>query len=113
MTSPGSAHGRFARGIRERNLFMAELAARELRGLALNDALDLVALIAEAQPERVERAAVRWHGRLELEAQLLTLPESGLALAALSSLRGGDPEAVEILRRLLRRAQPTLGRRIS
>jgi hypothetical protein len=47
---------------------MAELAARELRGLALNDALDRVALIAEAQPERMERAAVRWHGRLEVEA---------------------------------------------
>jgi hypothetical protein len=47
MTSQGSARGRFARAIREGNLFMAELAARELRGLALNDALDLVALIAE------------------------------------------------------------------
>ena len=108
MTSQGSAHGRFARAIRERNLFMAELSARELRGLALNDALDLVALIAEAQPERLERAAVRWHGRLELESQLLTLAESGLALAALGALRGGDPEGIEILRRLLRRARPTM-----
>ena len=113
MTSQGSAHGRFARAIRERNLFMAELSARELRGLALNDALDLVALIAEVQPERVERAAVRWHGRLELESQLLTLAESQLALAALGALRSGDKDAIEILRRLLRRAQPTLGRRIS
>jgi hypothetical protein len=116
MMSQGSAHGRFARAIRERNLFMAELAARELRGLALNDALDLVALIAELQPERVERAAVRWHGRLELEAQLLTLAESELALAALGALgalKAGDVEAIEILRRLLRRARPTLGRQIS
>jgi len=45
---------------------MAELAARELGSLALNDALDLCVLIAEQQPERFERAAVRWHGRLEL-----------------------------------------------
>jgi hypothetical protein len=55
MTSQGSAHGRFARAIRERNVFMAELAARELRGLALNDALDLCVLIAEMQPDRFYR----------------------------------------------------------
>jgi hypothetical protein len=35
MTSQGSAHGRFARAIRERNLFGAELAARELRAPAV------------------------------------------------------------------------------
>jgi hypothetical protein len=112
VTSQGSARGRFGRAIRERNLFMAELAARELRGLALNDALDLVALIAEVQPERVERAAVRWHGRLEVETQLLTLAESHLALAALGALAAGDKNAIEILRSLLRRARPTLGRQI-
>jgi hypothetical protein len=112
MTSHGSARGRFGRAIRERNLFMAELAARELRGLPLDAALDLVALIAEAQPERLERAAVRWHGRLELEAQLLTLAESELALAALGALRA-DLTAIEILRAVLRRARPTLGRQIS
>lgn len=60
-------------------MFMAKLAARELRPLALHDALDLCVLIAELQPERFERAAVRWHGRLEVEAQLLTLAESHLA----------------------------------
>jgi hypothetical protein len=112
VTSQGSAHGRYARAIRERNLFMAEQAARELRGLALNDALDLVELIAEMQPDRFERAAVRWHGRLELESQLLTLAESELALAALGALSAGDKGAIEILRRLLRRARPTLGRQI-
>jgi hypothetical protein len=111
MTAQGTAHGRFARAIRERNLFMAELAGRELRALALNDALDLFALIAELQPERVERAAVRWHGRLEVEAQLLTLAESQLALAALGALRA-DPSAIDIVRAVLRRARPTLGRQI-
>jgi hypothetical protein len=113
MTSQGSAHGRFACAIRTRNLFMPELAARELRSLALNDALDLCVLIAEQQPERFERAAVRWRGRLEVEAQLLTLAESQLALAALGALGAGDKDAEEILRRLLRRARPTLGRQIS
>jgi hypothetical protein len=46
MTSQGSAHGRFTRAIRQRNLFQAELAARELRSLSLPDALELVILIA-------------------------------------------------------------------
>jgi hypothetical protein len=112
MTSQGTAHGRFTRAIKTRNLFNAELAARELGGLALDDALDLVVLIAETKPERLDRAAVRWHGRLAVESQLLTLAESQLALAALAALPSGDEEVVKILRRLLRRAQPTLLRRL-
>ena len=49
-------------------------------------------------------------GRLELEAAVLTLAESELALAALGALRAGDKEAAGILRRLLRRVRPTLVR---
>jgi hypothetical protein len=110
MTSQGTAHGRFTRAIKTRNLFNAELAARELGGLALHDALDLVILIAEARPERLERAAVRWQGRLAVESQLLTLAESQLALAALAALP--DEEVEKLLRRILRRAQPTMMRRM-
>ncbi|HEY2371977.1 MAG TPA: hypothetical protein VGH82_05470 [Gaiellaceae bacterium] len=40
MTSQGSAHGRFTRAVKARNLFMAELALRELRTPSLLDALD-------------------------------------------------------------------------
>jgi hypothetical protein len=109
VTSPGSAHARFGRAIKRRNLFQAELAAREMGGLSLYDALDLCALIAEVKPERLERAAVRWHGRLELEAAMLTLAESRFALAALELLPV-DPQAAEMLRRLLRQAKPTLVR---
>jgi hypothetical protein len=39
----------------------------------LDDALDLCVLIAEQQPDRFERAAVRWHGRLEVEGAPLEL----------------------------------------
>jgi hypothetical protein len=49
-----------------------------------------------------EAAAVRWHGRLELEAPTLTLIESQLALAALASFCAGERDAVDILRRLLK-----------
>jgi hypothetical protein len=77
MTSQGSAHGRFTRAIKQRYLFAAELAARELRGLALLDALELVALIAQVRPDRLEPVAIRWHGRLEIEAKSLTSPSRG------------------------------------
>jgi hypothetical protein len=73
MTSQGSAHGRFTRAIKARQLFQAEVAARELRGLSLADALELVVLIASQRPDRLERAAIRWHGRLEVELPMLTL----------------------------------------
>jgi hypothetical protein len=106
MTAEGSAHGRFTRAIKDRNLFQAERAARELRGLSLIDALELVILIAAIRPDRLERAAVRWHGRLEVEVPTLTLAESRFALAALERLPA-DPQAGDLLRRLLRRASPT------
>ena len=112
MTSQGSAHGRFTRAIKQRNLFGAEMAIREMRNLSLVDALDYLDLLAEVKPEKLEQAALRWHGRLELEASLMTLAESQLALAALASLCAGERDAVEILRRLVRRVQPTLVRGI-
>lgn len=40
MTSQGSAHGRFTRAIKQRNLFGAEMAMREAGTLSLLDALD-------------------------------------------------------------------------
>lgn len=113
MTSQGSAHGRFTRAIKQRNLAGAQMAMREMGNVSLVDALDYLVLLAEFRPERAEPAAVRWHGRLELESSVLTLAESQLALAALASVCCGDGEAVEILRRLLRRVRPTLTRRFA
>jgi hypothetical protein len=113
MTSQGTAQGRFDRAIRRRNLYQAELAIRELGGLAsLHEALDYLDLLAEAAPHKVEQAAIRWHGRLEIEATVMTLAESHLALAALASLSAGEREAILILRKLLVRVRPTLTRRI-
>jgi hypothetical protein len=111
VTSQGSAHGRFARAIQQGNLWAAEVAARELRGLALDDALDLVALIARSRPDRLERAAIRWHGRLSIESQMLTIPESVFALGVLSRLPH-DPQGHAMLKKLLRQASPTLVRRM-
>ena len=68
--------------------------------------LSYLDLLAEQRPEKLERAAVRLHGRLETEATFLSLAESQLALAALASLCAGERDAIEVLRRLLRRVGP-------
>jgi len=107
MTPQGSAHGRFTRAIQQRNLWAAEMSLRELGQPSLEAALSYLALLAEVKPEKLERACVRWHGRLETEATFLSLAESQLALAALASLCAGERDAIEVLRRLLRRVRPT------
>src|SRR4051794_24012443 len=113
MTSQGTAHGRFTRALQQRNLRGAEIAAKEMGGLSLIDALDYLVVLAELRPDRARLAAIRWHGRFELESVALTLTESQLALSALASLCAGEKASVEVLRRLLRRVRPALLRRMS
>jgi hypothetical protein len=113
MTSQGTAHGRFTRAIQTRNLWATEMSLRELGSVSLEDALSYLDLLAEQKPEKLERAAVRWHGRLETEATFLTLAESQLALAALASLCAGERDSVEVLRRLLRRVGPVMVPRLA
>ena len=108
MTSQGTASGRFTRALKTRNLFQAELALREMRDPSLLVLGDYLELLADARPDKFDKAAVKWHGRLELESAVLTLAESQLALSALGALRAGDKDAIAILRRLLRRVRPTL-----
>ena len=86
---------------------------RELGEVPLPDALDYLELLASERSPRLEAAAVRWHGRLEVEARALTLAEAQLALAALAALCAHDLDAVALLRRLLRRVRPTLPRRVA
>jgi hypothetical protein len=57
---PGTARGRFQRAIHARHVQNAEMAAREMGGLSLADALLLCELLANADPARYERAALRW-----------------------------------------------------
>jgi hypothetical protein len=105
VTSQGTAHGRFARAIERRHLANALDSARELGWLSLADALAYAELVAEIQPERFDRVAVRWHGRLELEAAGLSLRDSETALALLAALPA-EPEAGRLIRRPLGRVRP-------
>lgn len=110
LTSQGTPGGRFSRALKQKNLWGAEMALREMRQPSLLLLLDYLDLLAELKPEKLPSAALRWHGRLSLEASAgaFTLVDSQLALAALASLCAGDREALVLLRRLLRRAQPLL-----
>jgi hypothetical protein len=81
--------------------------------LSLLDGLAYLELLFEADSPKLERAAVRWHGRLETEAATLTLAESQLALAAVACLCADEKDALKILRGVLRRAKPTMLPRVS
>jgi hypothetical protein len=113
MTSQGTASGRFTRAIQQRNLFAAEIAMKEMGTPSLLIALDYLELLAADRPAKFPIAALRWHGRFELEARTLTLAESQLALSALVAMGEGSPDAMDVLRRLLRRVRPTLLPRVS
>jgi hypothetical protein len=99
----------FRGAIDDKNLLAAEVALRAVGVPDLLTALDYVALLAELRPAKAPDAAVRWHGRLETEAPTLTIADSSRALTALIALCQGNREALNPLRQLVQRLQPTLG----
>jgi hypothetical protein len=78
------------------------MAAREMGGLSLADALLLCELLANVDPARYERAALRWLQRF-IDERLPPLAEVALAASALSELQHGNRNVgIEALKRLLR-----------
>src|SRR5512133_1073549 len=105
MTSQGTPHGRFQRAIHARNVQNAEMAAREMGGLSLADALSLCELLANVDPARYERAALRWLQRF-IDERVPPLTEVALAASALAELRHGKRSVgAETLTRLLHPAR--------
>ena len=71
-------------------------------GLSLVDALSLCELLATVDPQRYERAALRWLERF-LDERLPPLAGVALAAPALAELRHGHRNTgVETLKRLVR-----------
>jgi hypothetical protein len=102
VSSQGSPHTRFARAIKRGQVFQAEVAARELGRLSLNDALSLVCLYAAVESPKFEPAAVRWLVRLGLEERGVTLTAMQVAANSLAQLRGpGVEDAREALLRVV------------
>src|SRR5205823_3238461 len=73
-------------------------AARELPRIALDDALRICLVLRDGDPDRYERAAVRWLGRFALEARDVMIEDLRLAAEALDALRDRTAEAMERLR---------------
>ena len=103
MTSQGTPHGRFQRAIHRRHVQAAEMAAREMGGLSLADALSLCELLANTDPARYERAALRWLQRF-IDERVPPLTEVALAASALAELRHGHRNiGLQPLKQLLHR----------
>ena len=93
----GSAYARFRRALETDSASLATAAAYELPQLNLADALRLCLVYARADRSRFERAIVRWHARLCLEAKSLDLPTGQIALAAAAGLAGPQLSEVAVV----------------
>ncbi|MFZ0040921.1 MAG: hypothetical protein WAK93_06430 [Solirubrobacteraceae bacterium] len=100
MTSEGSPYARFRRALATGNELLVLGAARELPQIALDDALRICLVLRDGDPERYERAAVRWLGRFALEARAVTIRDLRAAAEALEELPTSTAEAMERLQRL-------------
>lgn len=102
MSIKGSPYQNFRRAIETGNLNIVLPAAAELRTVNLNDALSILALLAQQRPTRYPRAAARWVGRLAVERPDITIAELGVIVAALERLPE-RPEIERVLRGLVER----------
>lgn len=78
---------RLQRALDQGNVFLAELAAREMPRLSLHDSLGLVVLYAQSGDPKFERASARWLTRV-IEERALSTQQVALAANALLELQG-------------------------
>jgi hypothetical protein len=100
MTSDGNPYARFRRALETGNEALVTAAALELPRVALDDALRICLVLRGGDPERYERAAVRWLGRFALEARNVTIDDLRCAADALDTLPERAAEAMERLQEL-------------
>jgi hypothetical protein len=100
MTSDGHPYARFRRALDTGNETLVTATARELPHIALDDALRICLVLRGGDPDRYERAAVRWLGRFALEGRAVTIDDLRRAADALDALPDRATEAMERLQRL-------------
>jgi hypothetical protein len=100
VSNQGTSYGRFLRALDLGNEVLILSAARDLRRVALNDALRICLVLRDGDPDRDERAAVRWLGRFALEARDVTVTAIREAAEALDDLPDQPAEPMERLQRL-------------
>jgi hypothetical protein len=94
----GSQYANFSRALETRKLSIVLAAAAELQSIQLDDALEILILMAAENDQRFDRAAARWVGRLLSETPI-GLADGRYAIALVERL----PQCSETLRRLARR----------
>jgi hypothetical protein len=102
VSDAGSAYSRFQRALATGNLTIIRAAAAELPAIRLDDALQVCVVLRDREPERYERAAVRWIGRYCVERTQATLDDVEHARAAFSIMRRDPERALAILQALCR-----------
>ena len=103
MSVKGSSYAHFRRALSLGHLHLVRQAAAELPRVPLEDALTVVLLIARQEPERLERAAVRWLARLALERPKVTGWDLRWGLLAFEALPRDPDGAREALADLCER----------
>jgi hypothetical protein len=84
VTSEGSTYTRFRRALDHGNVTEALSAASEIHVVGLVEALELTLLIADHDPGKYERAALRWHARFVREVPKVEMRESQAILSLLA-----------------------------
>ena len=88
---PSVAPGiRLHRALERGDLHLVRLAVLECERIELEDALRILLLIGDKEPETYERAAVRWAGHLLATHPDLGFERSGSAIRALAGLFGHE-----------------------
>jgi hypothetical protein len=98
--SDGSPYTRFRVALESGNETLVTTAALELPYIALEDALRICLVYRDGDPDRYERAAVRWLGRFALEARGVTIDALRSAAEALDTLPQRAAQAMEQLQSL-------------
>src|SRR5947199_9587319 len=101
VTSDGNPYARFKRALETGNEALVTAAALELPRIALEDALRICLVLRSGDPDRFERAAVRWLGRFALEARQVTIEDLRPAAAALAALPSRTRRAAGRLHRVV------------
>jgi hypothetical protein len=102
VTSQGSAYARFQRALKTGNLTLIRNAAGELPHFELSGALVVCLAIRETEPDRFERAALRWLARFCPERPEATLGQLQRATWAFQNITN-EPAAIQVLQRLCSR----------
>ena len=101
MSIKTSSYANFRRSLATNDLLLIRAAAAELPAVNLEDALQILPVIAASEPHLFDRAGCRWLARLALETNV-DLEQLGVALAALDRLPDDPDRSVEVLARFAR-----------